>query len=216
MAQFNALEIDYLNRPDLLYVLTKINTLLETYYVEKDGDKVLSDVNFTQALKDKLDGIADDMTKIIVDATLTATSTNPVEGKAIYEAIQNILNSPTFTGTPKAPTAGSGTNDEQIATTAFVTAAIETAISGVSHFEYEVVDGSELPLSGETGKIYLLEKTGGKTEKNKYEEYVWVNGAWEYIGDTGTVDLAGYVKAEDLVPISTEEIDSIFQSVFGS
>lgn len=210
-----AQEINYLDKPDLLYVLTKIKAELEAGYVVQDGDKVLSDVNFTQELKDKLDGIADDITKIIVDATLTAEGTNPVEGKVIYEAIQNILNSPTFTGTPKAPTAGSGTNDDQIATTAFVVAAIEAAIAGVSHFEYEVVDGSELPLSGETGKIYLLEKTGGKTEKNKYEEYVWVNGAWEYIGDTGTIDLTGYVKTEDLVPIPATEIDSIFQTVFG-
>ena len=34
------------------------------------------------------------------------------------------LNSPTFTGTPAAPTAGAGTNDTQVATTAFVTAAV--------------------------------------------------------------------------------------------
>lgn len=180
-----AQEINYLDKPDLLYVLTKLKSEMEAIEID-------------------------------VDDNLTESGTNPVKGKAIYEAIQNILNSPTFTGTPKAPTAGSGTNDDQIATTAFVTAAIEAAISGVSHFEYEVVDGSELPLSGETGKIYLLEKTGGKTQKNNYEEYVWVNGEWEYIGDTDTVDLTGYVKTEDLVPIPTSEIDSIFQTVFGS
>ena len=213
MAQFNALEIDYLNRPDLLYVLTKINTLLETYYVEKDGDKVLSDVNFTQELKEKLDGIADDMTKIIVDTALTATGTNPVEGKAIYEAIQNILNSPTFTGTPKAPTANSGTNDEQIATTAFVVAAITAALADVAGIKFEPVE--ELPLSGEAGTIYMVKKSDKGTEKNKYAEYVWFNDEWEYVGDTGTVDLSGYVKTEDLVPIPTTEIDSIFQTVFG-
>lgn len=38
------------------------------------------------------------------------------------------LASPTFTGTPKAPTAASGTNTTQIATTAFV----QSAISGIS------------------------------------------------------------------------------------
>jgi hypothetical protein len=35
------------------------------------------------------------------------------------------LASPTFTGTPKAPTAAAGTNTTQIATTAFVQAALE-------------------------------------------------------------------------------------------
>jgi hypothetical protein len=36
------------------------------------------------------------------------------------------LNSPAFTGVPTAPTASSGTNTTQLATTAFVTAAIQT------------------------------------------------------------------------------------------
>ena len=37
------------------------------------------------------------------------------------------INSPTFTGTPAAPTASAGTNTTQIATTAFVTAALQAA-----------------------------------------------------------------------------------------
>lgn len=40
------------------------------------------------------------------------------------------LNSPAFTGIPTAPTAAAGTNTTQIATTAFVTTAINNAISG--------------------------------------------------------------------------------------
>lgn len=39
-------------------------------------------------------------------------------------------NSPTFTGSPKAPTAEAGTNSTQIATTAFVNAAIQAALEG--------------------------------------------------------------------------------------
>mgnify|MGYP007086240955 CR=1 FL=1 len=38
--------------------------------------------------------------------------------------------SPTFTGTPAAPTAASGTNTTQIATTAFVTSAVSALIDG--------------------------------------------------------------------------------------
>ena len=40
------------------------------------------------------------------------------------------LASPTFTGTPAAPTASVGTNTTQIATTAFVSAAVTTALAG--------------------------------------------------------------------------------------
>jgi hypothetical protein len=42
------------------------------------------------------------------------------------------LNSPAFTGTPTAPTAAAGTNTMQISTTAFVQAAIDVVLGGVS------------------------------------------------------------------------------------
>lgn len=45
-------------------------------------------------------------------------------------ALKAPLASPTFTGTPAAPTATGGTNTTQIATTAFVTSAISTASGG--------------------------------------------------------------------------------------
>jgi hypothetical protein len=41
------------------------------------------------------------------------------------------LASPTFTGTPAAPTAASGTNSTQIATTAFVTTTVNTAVAAI-------------------------------------------------------------------------------------
>ena len=43
--------------------------------------------------------------------------------------------SPTFTGTPKAPTASSGTNNTQIATTAFVADAVSTAVTGAVAYQ---------------------------------------------------------------------------------
>lgn len=53
------------------------------------------------------------------DANFASTVTTSLSGKAP-------LSSPTFTGTPLAPTAGNGTNTTQIATTAFVQDAIST------------------------------------------------------------------------------------------
>jgi hypothetical protein len=44
------------------------------------------------------------------------------------------INSPTLTGTPAAPTASPGTNTTQLATTAFVTAAVSGATAGVASF----------------------------------------------------------------------------------
>ena len=43
-------------------------------------------------------------------------------------ALRATINSPTFTGTPAAPTASAGTNTTQLATTAFVTAAVANTI----------------------------------------------------------------------------------------
>jgi hypothetical protein len=54
-----------------------------------------------------------------IDIELTAIS-NAIASKAD-------INSPTFTGTPAAPTASAGTNTTQLATTAFVTAALQAA-----------------------------------------------------------------------------------------
>lgn len=66
-------------------------------------------------------------------------------GKPISTATQTALDlkaniaSPTFTGTPAAPTAAGGTNTTQIATTAFVTAAVSAA--GLSDAELLAIAG---------------------------------------------------------------------------
>lgn len=67
---------------------------------------------------------------ITVDSALSSTSENPVQNKVINQALgaKAPLASPTFTGTPKAPTAASGTNTTQLATTAFV----QQAVGGIS------------------------------------------------------------------------------------
>ena len=59
-------------------------------------------------------------------------------------------------------------------------------ISGPS-LKFEVVD--VLPETGEDGIIYLVPT--GETGDNKYEEWVWVNGAYEQMG-TASLDLSGF------------------------
>lgn len=58
--------------------------------------------------------------------------------REIGGAAYALLSSPAFTGTPTAPTAPSGTNTTQIATTAFVTSAIANAIAGVFDYQYAI------------------------------------------------------------------------------
>lgn len=62
-----------------------------------------------------------------VDAELDALSENPVQNKVVKSALdaKAPIASPTFTGTPKAPTPATTNNTTQIATTAFVRNAID-------------------------------------------------------------------------------------------
>jgi hypothetical protein len=63
-----------------------------------------------------------------------------------FEAIETSIGtkadsaSPTFTGTPAAPTAASNTNSTQIATTAFVQAAIGSSLSNLTLSDYTIED----------------------------------------------------------------------------
>lgn len=111
-----------------------------------------------------------------------------------------------LTGTPTAPTASTGTNTTQIATTAFVQAAVTAAIAGVSQMGFEVVES--LPETGDPTKIYLVKHThteSGSTDaqgkSDSYDEYAWITSlsAYEKIGNT---DL-------DIQVITEAEIDAI-------
>lgn len=111
------------------------------------------------------------------------------------------LASPGLTGTPTAPTAAVGTDTTQIATTAFVKAAIAAASIGI---QFEIVQS--LPASGDSSTIYLL--SHGGTAPDVYDEYIWISNSWEKIGTT-QVDLSNYVQFSDLVAITSTEIDQI-------
>lgn len=132
--------------------------------------------------------------------------------QAIQQALQEKadINSPTLTGTPKAPTATADTNTTQIATTAFVKTAIDNAISGVTGVEFRIVQ--QLPQAGETGIIYLV--YGPTAESGDYgdyyDEYIWISSTntFELLGTT-KIDLSGYVQASDLETITNSEIDAI-------
>lgn len=75
----------YLDNNGLLYVWQKIKNT----FVAKDGSKVLSDNNYTTAEKEKLAGIETGATKVVVDTTLSSSSTNPVQNKAVNTALGN-------------------------------------------------------------------------------------------------------------------------------
>lgn len=117
------------------------------------------------------------------------------------------LASPAFTGTPTAPTPAAGDNSTKIATTAYVTGAVSSALGEVTGLSYQIV--ASLPGTGVAGVIYLV--SHGGTAPEVYDEFIWVNSAFEKIGTTA-VDLSGYVQTTDLTAIANAEIDVVVAS----
>lgn len=72
------------------------------------------------------------------------------------------LASPTFTGTPKAPTAAAGTNTTQVATTEFVTSAVAAAQTGAAMFQGTVSTGTEISslTNYKKGYYWVVAATG--------------------------------------------------------
>ena len=73
--------------------------------------------------------------------------------------------------------------------------AIAKAIAAVDHLSREIVEA--LPETASENVIYMVLRGDG-TGQDVYNEYMYINGAWEIIGDT-SVDLTGYAKTEDIL-----------------
>ena len=126
------------------------------------------------------------------------------------------LASPTFTGTPKAPTAAAATSTTQLATTAFVQTAVsgkansadvytktqvDSLVTGALHYKGTKATVAQLPSTGNsTGDMWHVTETGG--------EYAWNGSAWEEMGSE--IDMSGYVEDNDLGFATTAEIDALF------
>lgn len=119
--------------------------------------------------------------------------------------------SPEFEGTPIAPTAAPGTNTTQIATTAFVQAAIATAVLGRFKFV------QTLPVTGETGYIYLVPHThtSGTTNANPdlKDEFIWDanSSSWELIGNTD-INLSSHWSKSELEVATDAEVLAVWNN----
>lgn len=119
------------------------------------------------------------------DATLTITQNGTQVATFSANASSNVSAAITV------PTATSDlTNDSDYQTGTQVSSAIATAISGITGISFEIVQA--LPATGTAGTIYLVFHGGSGT--NIYDEYVYINNAWEQIGTTAAdfTDVAYY------------------------
>lgn len=177
--------INYFGNTDLEKLILLIHGEFQKYVLKVNG-KDLSTNDFTNDYKNILDNIEKTYAK---------------------------LASPTFTGTPLAPTATSGTNTTQIATTAFVMDAVSKVV-GVS-FDGGYTSYADLVARGskKSGVIYLVANSG--TTPNVNDEYYWdaTKNAYELFGSTA-IDLSGYVKFTDLVEITATDVETKWNAIF--
>ena len=106
-----------------------------------------------------------------------------------------VKDSPVFSGTPTTPDVAAGDSTLKIANTKFVSTAIANAISGITSFDYEMVNS--LPATGVKGTIYFVPITSPESSDNIYEEYLWITSTnrFEKIGTFSTeIDLSQYVN----------------------
>lgn len=106
------------------------------------------------------------------------------------------------------------TEDSNKALSATQGKVLKTMISNLANLRIEVVN--ELPSTGETNVIYLVKKTG--TNPDVHDEYVYVEGNWEKIGNT-EVDLSNYYTKDQVYTksetYSQEEVGTLITEIEG-
>lgn len=190
----------FLDYDGLIYVVEKVKGLIpkktsdianDSNFVS-DSNYVHTDNNFSADAKTKLDNI---------EANAQVNTIESIKVNSVVQAIASDksidISVPTDTD-DLTNSAGYQTADQ-------VNTAIGNALADITSIDYQIV--SELPGTGTKGVIYLI--LNGDSGSNIYNEYIWVNDKFELIGTTA-VDLTGYMKTTDMVEISNEEIDTIF------
>lgn len=152
----------------------------------------------------------------ISDVKVTAAEVNHLDG--VTGNVQEQLNakapkqSPQFSGVPTAPTASSGDNSQQIATTAYVKGELdslkeEIKTSTVSVLKYKGTKETyeELPKENEKGDCWNVTQAHGNTPAGT--NYAWDGEKWDPLG--GDIDLSAYLTEDDLEYATDSEIDAV-------
>lgn len=206
---------EYLDQVGLQYTLNKLKTALNSLYVAKEAGKGLSTNDLTNELLTKLNGIA-------AGATATSASSVLSSGVKVATITINGVDTDIYVEQGQSITIDSAMSDSSTnpVQNKVIKSYVDNAIAGVTSIEFVVV--SQLPATGQKGKIYLVPHSGGSGTNTK-DEYIWIEetiegvttGRFEKIGSTD-IDLSNYVQKTDLGSMTTSEIDTVFEAVFPS
>lgn len=88
---------------------------------------------------------------------------------------------------------------------------IESALDDLVGFSISIVQ--ELPQSGESGIIYLVD-SGSGVARDLYNEYIWTGTDYEKLGSSSTdIDLSGYAT---LTYVNTKLLDYVTSSILAT
>lgn len=82
---------------------------------------------------------------------------------------------------------------------------VDSMIAGVTGLTMEIV--TTLPATGDSGTIYLIQRAG----EDVYDQWIYTNGAWTNIGNTG-VDLSAYYTKAEADNLLDDKQDTIVDS----
>lgn len=171
-----------------------------------DYDEVSSSANglMTPALLTKLNGIAAGAQVNKIETIIVNGTTLKITDKGVSFSF------PTTADVKKQIEAYGYQTASQVQST------VNTAVANVGHLTRSIVSTLPAIASAKDNVIYMVK--GGETSSNVYDEYMFVDGAFEKIGDTAP-NLTGYVKSSDLSAYTNEQVTSIvdtaYTAVFG-
>lgn len=193
--------------------LQQLVGVIKDKFVQKESGKSLSTNDYTDEEKQKLSILKTYNVATSEEAGLLSSANlnkiNSIDEGAEKNVITKIKRNGTLVNVSNkevditVPTKYSDlVNDKELVSSTQV----KTLISEARHMKKEVV--STKPSTGEENVIYLVGPKG--SGNNIYEEWLYINGQWEKIGDTDTkIDLSGYLKSSDIQAITTEEINQV-------
>ena len=159
----------------------------------KDAYLIAQENGYT-GTKEEYAKVLTDIPKIInsIEEEPTEGSKNLITSGGVWQAIDNVHT--TINNQIKSPIVD---NLESLAADKSLSAnqgrILKEMIANLANLQIEIVD--QLPSIGETNIIYLVKKSGSAPDI--HDEYVFVDGKWEKIGDT-EIDLSNYYTRDEV------------------
>lgn len=200
-------------------VLSKIPVIISSIesYPTEGSKNLITSGGVYQALKDS-ETSAEETHQELLNEISNVNSTLSTEISTVNTNLTTKITQIETTTIPNAIKAAIvdnlDTEDSNKALSATQGKVLKTMISNLANLRIEVVN--ELPSTGETNVIYLVKKAG--TNPDVHDEYVYVEGNWEKIGNT-EVDLSNYYTKDQVYTksetYSQEEVGALITEIEG-